>query len=201
MVQPVRFYFDLVSPYAYLGAVGIERLARRRGLEVDWCPMLLGVSVLKVMGLKAVPDTPLKGPYAAHDWPRFARYLGVTSAPGANVRMQPLAGLRTFVWLKGRDPSLARRFAMAALAAHWGEGRDMSRPEAVAEVAAGLGVERGEVLAAVAHDGVKTALRRAVGEALAAGVFGCPTFAVGGELFWGADRLDQVEHWLATGGW
>jgi len=201
MAADIEFYFDFVSPYGYLGAVAIERAAARHGRVVDWRPMLLGISVLKVMGLKSVPDTPLKSDYAARDWPRFARLLAVPAAPWTNPRMAPLPAARAFTWLRDRDAALATVLARAIYRAHWGEGRDMSTAEAVAETGASLGVDRGQLIAATQDEGVKRRLRGHVDAALAKGVFGCPTFIVDGEMFWGADRVGQVERWIATGGW
>lgn len=195
------FHFDLLSPYGYLGSVAVERMAARLGLTVRWRPMLLGISVLKVMGLKAGPDIPLKGDYAAHDWPRFARLLDIPHKSDAPVRFASLTAMRAFAWLDAGDPALAKRFASAIFRAHWADGRDMSSLEAVAAEAAGLGIDPTALKAAVASDVVKEALRVAVAESLAAGVFGCPSFIANGELFWGVDRLDQVERWIVTEGW
>ena len=201
MAEPIAFYFDFISPYAYLGSVGIMRVAEKHGRAVDWRPTLLGVSVLKVMGLKAVPDTPLKGAYFAHDWPRSARLMGIPHLPGAPVQFAPLPAARAFTHVKDRDAALAVWFGQAVFRAHWAEGRDMSSPGAVAEVAGECGIEPGEVLAAMSAESVKSRLREHVHAALDAGVFGTPTFIVEGEMFWGADRLDQVDRWIATGGW
>jgi 2-hydroxychromene-2-carboxylate isomerase len=77
----------------------------------------------------------------------------------------------------------------------------MSSAEAVAAAAEGVGFDRPSVLAAIDDESVKARLRQHVDAALAAGVFGTPTFIVDGEMFWGADRLDQVERWIETGGW
>ncbi len=201
MTPPIGFYFDFLSPYAYLGSIEVEKLAASRGRTVEWRPILLGISVLKVMGLKAVPDTPLKGDYAAHDWPRCARLLGIAHRPDAKVQFASLAAMRAFAWLNDRDAELARAFGRAIFRAHWAEGRDMSAPEAVAAEAEPLGILPASLLAAIASQAVKARLRSHVDAALAAGVFGAPTFAVDGELFWGADRIGQVERWIETGGW
>lgn len=201
MAEPIEFYFDFISPYGYLGGAALEPVAERHGRTVDWRPMLLGVSVLKVMGLKAVPDTPLKSDYAARDWPRFARLLGLPACAAANPRMAPLPAARAFTWLRERDPALAVRLAKAIYRAHWGEGRDMSSAAAVAETGATLGIDPVAMIAALADDAVKQRLRDHVDAALSKGVFGCPTFIVDGEMFWGADRIGQVDLWLATGGW
>ena len=163
--------------------------------------MLLGVTVVRIMGLRPVPETPLKGEYAAHDLARFARLLGIPWQPANDGRIDPLPGLRAFVWLDERDPAAAQALAFRIYRAHWSEGRDMSAPRAVAREAAALGLDPADIEAAIADDRIKARLRERVDASVARGVFGCPTFIVDGELFWGADRVDQVDRWIATGGW
>ncbi len=197
---PILFYFDFVSPYGYLGAVAVERLAATLGRSVTWRPVLLGVTVLKIMGLKALPDTPLKRDYVRHDLDRYARLLDVPFHR-ASAPMQPLPAMRAFIWLAARDEALARRFGHAVFRAQWGEGRDMSSLDAVAALAESLGVDPVSLLAAIGSTPVKDALRVAVDAAVAAGVFGVPTFVVDGEMFWGTDRLPMLEQWIRTGGW
>lgn len=198
---PIEFYFDFLSPYGYLGSVGIERIAAQHGRRVNWCPMLLGVTVIKIMGLRPVPETPLKGEYAAHDLVRFFRLVGEPWQPAPDERLDPLPGLRAFVWLDERDPAAAKALAQRLYRAQWCEGRGISTPVRVAEEAAALGMDAASVRAALADDRIKTLLRERVDASIEKGVFGCPTFIVDGEMFWGADRLDQVERWIATGGW
>lgn len=198
---PIEFYFDFLSPYGYLGSVGIERIATKHGRRVLWCPMLLGVTVIKIMGLRPVPETPLKGEYAAHDLVRFFRLLGEPWQPAPDEQLDPLPGLRAFVWLDERDPAAAKSLAQRLYRAQWCEGRGISTPTRVAEEAAAIGIDAAAVRAAIANDRIKTLLRERVDASIEKGVFGCPTFIVDGEMFWGADRLDQVERWIATGGW
>ena len=198
---PIEFYFDFLSPYGYLGSVGIERIAAQHGRRVLWCPMLLGVTVIKIMGLRPVPETPLKGEYAAHDLVRFFRLVGEPWRPAPDEQLDPLPGLRAFVWLDERDPAAAKALAQRLYRAQWCEGRSISTPARVAEEATALGIDAGAVRAALANDRIKTLLRERVDASIEKGVFGCPTFIVDGEMFWGADRLDQVERWIATGGW
>jgi 2-hydroxychromene-2-carboxylate isomerase len=77
----------------------------------------------------------------------------------------------------------------------------MRTAAAVAEVAQPLGIEPTALLAAVNDPAVKERLRSETEAALARGVFGSPFIIVDGEPFWGHDRLEQVDRWLATGGW
>jgi 2-hydroxychromene-2-carboxylate isomerase len=71
----------------------------------------------------------------------------------------------------------------------------------VAEIAAGIGIDRAALLAAVADPRIKDRLKEQTEAAIERGVFGSPFIFVDGEPFWGADRLPQVETWLSKGGW
>jgi 2-hydroxychromene-2-carboxylate isomerase len=199
--SPIEFYFDLISPYGYLGSTRIEALAARYGRTVDWKPVLLGITVMKVMGLPPLMQTPLKKDYVLHDKARMASLLGVPMVEHGLEGVNSLAASRAFLWLKARDPDLAKRFAQRIYARLWVKGRDITPVDAVAEEAAALGVNRAPLLAAVDSAEMKQALRDAVGEAVAKGVFGVPTFIVDGEAIWGVDRLWMLEHWLSHGDW
>ena len=121
-----------------------------------------------------------------------------TTASRASTRS---AASRAYLWLKGRDPALAKRFAQAVYAKLWAEGVDITPAETVADVAAPLGIDRAELLAAVASGPVKELLKQAVDEAVGKGVFGVPFFIADGEPIWGGDRLWMLEHWLRHGSW
>ena len=198
---PIEFYFDFISPYGYLGSTQIETIAARHGRSVDWRPVLIGITVMKIMGIKPLTETPLKKDYLRHDAPRMARLLGVPFRAPEQKGGNSLAASRAFLWLKARDPGLALRFARAVYARRWAEGGDITEPASVAELAAPLGINAGELLAAMASDWAKQALNEAVDAAVAKGVFGVPYFIVDGEPIWGSDRLWMLEHWLRHGSW
>ena len=198
--QVIDFYFEFASPYGYLASTQIEELGAGHGRDVAWHPIMLGAA-FKETGARPLMQTPLKGPYLRQDVPRFARLLGVPFREPPVMPANSLAASRAFVWLELDDPALAKRLAQAVFRAHWGEGRDIGTPGQVAEIAAPLGVERGAMLEAVADPLIKDRLKQATAVAIERGVFGSPFIFVDGEPFWGADRLDQVDAWLARGGW
>jgi len=202
MTAPLHLHFDFISPYGYFASLRIEALAARHGRTVEWHAMLLGVSVLKVMGLKPLLDTPLKGPYIEHDVLRYAREHGVTMARAPrDPVMNPLPCARAFAWVKHHHPAQAAAVAHAIYGAYWGQGLDLSTPDALRTLTLPPGLS-GDVLAdAAASDEASVLLRADVDASLKAGVFGSPSVVVDGELFWGVDKLDQVERWLACGGW
>jgi 2-hydroxychromene-2-carboxylate isomerase len=199
--RTLEFYFDFISPYGYLGSLGIMEIAARHDVEVDWCPTLLGVSVMGVMGLPPLAETPLKGPYMANDFPRCFRLLGVPLKIGGDGSMPPLPAGRAFSWIKAQDPAAAIRFGQRIYRGRWSEGIDMANPNNLAAAAEAEGFDGGQLIAALDDPEVKRLHRASVDGAIERGVFGVPTFSIDGELFWGHDRLPHVERWLESGGW
>lgn len=200
MANPIDFYFDFSSPYGYFASARIDRIAAQHGREVTWRPILLG-AVFKVTGQQPLPAIPLKGEYAKRDLERCARYYGVPFRFPSRFPIATQAPSRAFYWMNERDPARAREMARALYRGYFAEDRDISSPETTADIARDTGIDRDALLAALGDAALKDRLRREVDQAVARGVFGSPYVVVDGEPFWGADRLDQVERWLATGGW
>ncbi len=200
-LPPIEFYFDLMSPYGYLGATQIERVAAANGRSIDWKPVLIGVTILKIMGLPPVPKTPLKGAYSHTDAIRVAKLLGVPFKHHGLQGVNSLAAMRAFVWLKQKDSALAVAFAKRIYERLWMRSEDITPPEAVADEAVALGVNRSEILAAIASQDVKDTLAKSVEDAIAKGVFGVPFVIADGESFWGGDRASMLDHWLKHHSW
>ena len=199
--EPIAFYFDTFSPFGYLASTQIEKIAARHGRGVDWRPVLVGITVLKVMGMKPLVSYPLKGPYLRHDMERFAKLYDVPFKHHGLSGHNSLCAMRAFVWLKRQEPRMAIDFAKAMYARLWIEGKDITLPQACAEEAQALGFDAEAMLEAIASDEIKRELTRQVDEAIANGVFGVPFFIVDGEKFFGNDHIWMMEHWLEHGSW
>ena len=200
MAAPIEFYFDFNSPYGYIAAHLIDDLAAKHGREADWKPVLLG-AIFKVTGSAPLPTVPIKGDYATHDFARSARFHGVAFNPPADFPFSPVAASRAVYWAKDRDPAAARRLGLALFQAALRDDRPIAAPATVVAVAAECGCDADAVAAALGDPAVKQRLADEVDAAIAKGVFGSPYVIVDGEAFWGVDRLDMVDRWLATGGW
>jgi len=200
MSAPIDFYFDFSSPYGYLASHKIDALAAKHGRTVDWRPMLLGV-VFKQTGAAPLTMVPLKGDYSKRDFQRSARYHGIEEfRMPSPFPISTQAPARIMLWAKARDPALGVRVAKVLYRGYFFEGRDISNADTAADVAATAGVDREGARASVDDPAMKDALKREVDGAIARGVFGSPFIFVDGEPFWGLDRLDQIERWLASGG-
>lgn len=196
---PIEFWFDFTSPYSYLLSEKIDALAARHGRRVQWQPIMLG-AIYKTTGGMPLTDVPLKGEYSRRDFVRSARFLGVPYRQPSRFPLVTLAPARAYYWLLERDAAMARAFAQAVFRAAFTADRDIADPAVVIELAAAQGANADELAAALGSAAVKERLKRACDAALARGVFGAPFVVIDDEPFWGADRLPQIERWLASGG-
>jgi 2-hydroxychromene-2-carboxylate isomerase len=183
--RPV-FYFDLRSPYAYLAAERVNHVLP----EVPvWQPLLLG-GIFKATGRSSWALTEAREDGMAEIERRAAAYgLPEIRWPDpwpANT----LAAMRaaTFAQQTGRVVA----FSLAAFRQAFAAGRDLTDTDNVLLAAAACELHPRAVLKGIEMQSVKDALRAATDDALGRGVIGVPTIRVGGELFWGDDRLEEA---------
>ena len=199
MASAIEFYFDFSSPYSYIASEEIEALGERHGRDIDWRPILLG-AVFKTSG--GAPLTEAYGPkarYSVRDFGRSAAFIGVPYRHPTTFPIGAVAASRAVLWLRRESPAQVAPFIHATFRAFFVADRNVSELPVVLEIAQQLGIEPARLAAAVQEEAIKNALRAEVEKAIARGVFGAPTLFVDGEMFWGHDRLPQVERWLATG--
>lgn len=187
------FYFDLGSPYAYLAAARIDAVL---GEPARWQPVSLGALFKLADRSSWSLGDPERRTQGMAEVERRALRYGLPPVrwpdpwPGNYLTAMRAA---TYAQRIGR----LREFADGAYAAGFQRGLDLSVPANVFAVAGEAGLDERETERAVADPEVKLALREATGAAHALGVFGVPTVAVAGELFWGDDRLEQAAGRLA----
>lgn len=202
---PLDYYFDFLSAFGYFASLRIEELAARHGRRVRWHSMLLGVSVMKVMGLKPLLETPLKNDYVLLDAARYMRRHDLQLARSvSDPMMDPRPAARAFYWVRRHHPGQEGAFAHAVFDRYWRLGLDLSQPiqiAAVAESTPALGIDPDALSDGQAGDEARNDLREAVAASIERGVFGSPFMIVDGEPFWGSDRLDVLDDWLLRGGY
>jgi 2-hydroxychromene-2-carboxylate isomerase len=190
----LELYWDFSSPFAYLGYLQAEALARRAGATLVHRPMLLG-ALFKEVGQPMVPLSTWPAPKQAYyfeDMKRSAAAVGATFNFPTRFPVNSVKALRTYLALPE-----ARRdaFARATFKAYWADDRDIS-DDAVLRDLVGDGAD--EALARIQTPEIKQALIESTTRAVAAGVFGAPAWVIDGkDLFWGQDRAVLVERALA----
>jgi 2-hydroxychromene-2-carboxylate isomerase len=200
MAAPIEFYFDFSSPFGYLASEKIDALAAKYGRGVIWRPFLLG-AVFKITGGVPPMTVPIKGDYYRRDFPRSARFHGVEYNQPTAFPINSVAPSRAFYWLDTKDPARAKELAHALYRAYFVGNVDISAAENAVAVAAKMGLDADEVRAGMNDAATKERTKVEVEKAIARGAFGSPYIIVDDEPFWGSDRLDQIDRWLATGGW
>ncbi len=202
MTKRLDFYFDFISPFGWLSSLRVDELAKRYDHDTRWQSMLLGVSVLKVMGMKPLRQYPLKGDYLKHDLQRYLRKHNIKTARDLDsAPANPLAAGRIFHILDASDRELAKTAARALLQAYWGEARDIGDADLAVEIASEAGADRALLKDALASGEGDQLLRAAVDRSLKRGVFGSPFFIVKDEPFFGLEKMELLEEWLAKDGW
>jgi 2-hydroxychromene-2-carboxylate isomerase len=189
----LRFYFDYVSPYAYLAWTQIYAVAARHGREVDPIPVLFA-GMLAAHGTLGPAEIPAKRRYIYRDAIRTALRLGVAFEPPPAHPFNPLLSLRASSLAMPTDQR--RALIDALFAATWAGGGGVAGPAEVARAAQRAGLDGEALVAAAAGAEAKERLRSHTDEAIAAGAFGVPTILVDGELFWGLDSLANLEAFL-----
>ena len=200
-MKKIEFYFDFLSPYGYIGSLEVKKLAAKHKLIVDWNVMLLGVSVLKVMGLKPLLATPLKGDYIKKDVARLSRMLDIDINLTQNLVFNPLSSARVCTWMAMRSKEEARQFGQMSYKAKWRDGINIESVAQLTSLIRQLGYQNADAEDIISDEAVKTELRKQVDQSIRLGVFGSPSFLYRGELFWGTDRLPMLEQWIVSGGW
>ena len=199
MAAPIEFWFDFSSPYSYLASEKIEELAARHGRTVAFKPTLLGVIFRTTGGVPLTELVPPKASYFVHDFQRSARFAGVPFRQPSAFPISTVSAARALLWLQDRDQAQALRFLHAAFRAYFAQGRNLAEPEVLGALATEVGVDPVALARGIQEPAIKDRLKALVDESIARGVFGAPTIFVDGEMFWGHDRLPQVERWLASG--
>jgi 2-hydroxychromene-2-carboxylate isomerase len=186
------FYYDFSSPYSYLAAERISGLFAEAGIEQpEWQPISFG-HVLKATGREPWSfEEERRAHFAEIQRRADERGLpGVVYPDGWPVDNYSLNPVRAAIYAKesGRVVS----FTLACFRQVFAGGKDMSDVDNVLIAAAACELHPNAVLKGIETQSVKDRLRQATDEALALGLEGIPTVAVGNKLFWGDDRLEDA---------
>ncbi|WP_027244573.1 2-hydroxychromene-2-carboxylate isomerase [Leisingera daeponensis] len=189
----LTFWFEFASTYSYLSAMRIGEMAAGRSVAVTWKPFLLG-PVFAAQGWDTSPFNiyPAKGRYMWRDMERICAARGL---PFRRPDPFPQNGLKAArLALAAAEQNRIEAFTKTVFQAQFGDGADISSDAVLQGCLRRAGLDEALMLRARAP-AIKSALRTQTEEAIAAGIFGAPSFISGAELFWGDDRLEQaLEH-------
>jgi 2-hydroxychromene-2-carboxylate isomerase len=186
VTRPV-FYFDFNSPYAYLAAARIDDFVP----DAEWRPIAFPILLHQLGRLEDVLQRDF--PNVLPEIRRRAADRGlppVEPPPGWPIDTWSLAPLRAAVFAGERGR--VREFTGAAFRKVFVESRSLTEDDALADAAGEAGLDPAEVAEAIQRDDVKQRLKDDTNDALERGVTGIPTVAIGDQLFWGDDHLEEA---------
>jgi carboxymethylenebutenolidase len=197
--KTVTFYFSLLSPWVYFGGPRFQRVVAATGATAIYKP----IDVLRVFretaGAPLGQLHPSRQAYRARERERWSALLEmpVSAKPRFHPADESLAA-RMVIALQAQDPAAAWPLAHAILGAVWVRDLDIADPATLVRLAGEQGLDGEALLAQAQAPGTQENFEANTAEALAAGVFGVPSFVVDGDLFFGQDRLDFVQRALSA---
>jgi len=186
----IDFYFDFVSPYAYLAWTRIADLGARVGDDIEPVPVLFA-GMLNALGTKGPAEVPPRRAYLFKNVLRAAHRAGVKVEPPPAHPFNPLLALRIAALPLERD--LRVRIIDALYDAAWAGGDGIEGAERITAVLQQAGIDAAPLLTRAATSEAKDRLRQNTEAALARGAFGVPTMFIDGEMFFGFDSFPEIE--------
>jgi 2-hydroxychromene-2-carboxylate isomerase len=195
MSAAIEFIFDFASPNAYLAYRALPPILKRTGARLDIVPCLLG-GIFKATGNTApmVAFAKIKGKveYETLELRRFvARHRLDKFRLNPHFPVNSLMLMRGFI--AARERGYGAKYLEMGLTGMWEDGLKLDDPEVLAHAIDAAGLDSVSLMALAQTDAVKQRLADNTAKAVERGVFGIPTFFVGSEMFFGKERLAQVE--------
>lgn len=186
----VDYWLSVASPWTWLGSARFVALAREAGATVTVRPMELGTVFAATGGRLFSDRPPPRQSYRQLDLARWSRRLGVPL--NLEPRVYPVDRAPASRLLLAARDSGADVLALshAVLRAIWAEDRDIADWATLATVADDAGCAGRDLVQAAQHPSMQAAFEAETAAAIAAEVFGAPTYVIDGERFWGQDRLE-----------
>jgi 2-hydroxychromene-2-carboxylate isomerase len=192
-MKQVQFYFDFVSPYAWLAAHQLGAVRDATGVKFRFVPVLFA-GLLDRHANVGPAEIPAKRRYTFADAQRWAVHLGLEFRSPPAHPFNPLKPLRVASAVDNDEERQA--LSLRLLDATWSNGQDITADAIVQQIADGVSLDGKALLARAQSEDIKQRLRQQTDAAVAAGVFGVPSFVVDDEIFWGNDRLPFLQAYL-----
>jgi 2-hydroxychromene-2-carboxylate isomerase len=195
MIKTVDFYYDYISPASYLAWTQLADICERSNASINYKPMLLG-AVFKANNSISPVTIPAKWEWIKADFLRYAKYYDIPYQLNPHFIFNTLNAMRGAIWALSTNQ--IEVYNQAMFTAAWVDGKDLSDKNVLAEILDSVGFNSNEVLDVITHSEIKRALIQSTEDAVKLGIFGAPSMIVGGEMFFGQDRLIWVERALAN---
>ena len=186
MIKTFEFYFDFGSPYTFLAHKGIRKIEKENSIKVKYMPVLLG-ALLKLTGVKANIDVPIKGKYMIKDCKLWAEKYNIEFKFNNYFPIITLNLMRCA--LVAENKGFSQIFINKVFDAIWKDGLNLNDNSILEKLLKNIDINPKNFLIEAIDLKIKNELKKRTDEAYKKGVFGTPSFIVNNKIFWGQDRL------------
>ena len=199
LAKAIDYYFTCISPFSYLGHQAIIEVAAKHGAALNYRPVALA-GLWAESGAVPLGQRPVvRQQYRLVELQRVAAFRGLPITPKpAHFPVDPTLADHTVIAIveAGGDPGA---YVGAVFRAIWAEEKNISEEDVLADLLTANGFDADAILETAKSEAVAAIREKNTGDAVIAGAVGAPAYVVDGEAFWGQDRVELVDHMLATG--
>jgi len=187
MIKSFDFYFDFSSPYTFLAHKKIRKFETKNAIKINYIPVLLG-GLLKLAGIKANVDVPIKAKYMIRDCKLCAQKNEIKFKFNTYFPIMTLNLMRCVIIAE--DKNFEQIFIDKIFDSIWEHGLNLNDNLILEKILKNLEINPKAFLMAASEQKIKDELKKRTNLAYQKGIFGLPSFVVNKKIFWGQDRLN-----------
>tara|TARA_B110001452_G_scaffold238708_1_gene219361 strand:- start:240 stop:824 length:585 start_codon:yes stop_codon:yes gene_type:complete len=188
MSKYIDFYFDVISPYAFIAHKKIERIHENKKNLFIYMPILLG-GLHNLAGITAPAFNKFKMTNMRNDCNLVSKKNDIKFKWNDNFPINSLSIMRGYLLI---EKELKYDYINKIFNAYWVDNKDMSKEENIVPILDQLQIDKKFFFDGINNKKIKENLKKLTKEAFSKEVFGAPTFAVNDKIFWGQDRLEYA---------
>tara|TARA_B100000029_G_scaffold508684_1_gene596174 strand:+ start:827 stop:1417 length:591 start_codon:yes stop_codon:yes gene_type:complete len=188
MTKSIDFYFDFISPYAYLAHKRIINIEKIEKIKFVYKPILLG-GLHNLRKITPAAFIEAKKKFTVHDCKMVAKKFQIEFKFNDKFPINSINLMRGILTV---DENIKKKYINDFFNAYWSLNLDLSNEETVKKILNNLNIDPNSFFEKIAEQRIKDKLKKLTQESFDKDIFGAPTFIVNNKLFWGQDRLDYA---------
>ena len=188
MTKSIDFYFDIISPYAYIAHKKIEKINKDNKILFNYKPMLLG-GLHNLANITAPAFNDFKMKNMKNDCDLVSKKNNIQFKWNEKFPINSLYIMRGYLFV---NKDKKKEYLNEFFNAYWKDNKDLSNQDDVNEILKTLNIDPNSFLEGIKDDKIKEHLKQLTTKAFNLEIFGAPTFIYNDKLFWGQDRLEYA---------
>ncbi|WP_440648657.1 2-hydroxychromene-2-carboxylate isomerase [Candidatus Pelagibacter sp. HIMB1521] len=185
MSNHIDFYFDIISPYAY---IAYKKILKINNVDFKLKPILLG-GLHNLAGITAPAFNKYKMKNMQNDCELVAKKNNINFKWNSRFPINSLSIMRGYLCI---EDNKKEEYLNSFFEAYWNEDQDLSKEENIKILLKKLKIDENDFFNSISNQNIKDKLKQLTQEAFEKEIFGAPTFIINNKIFWGQDRLEYA---------